>query len=362
MKTIEKNPISNRIRGSQIFWGLAGFIVIMTLLLGFTACKNNTGPNQPQEPTVNSYAQGLIAPVGIAVDSDGRLWVGEQGTGQNDSRISVITQDGQVHPFLTGLPSDTVQTDIIGAWRPVFSTDGNKLYIVQGEGSQSSSMSLLSVDVSGFSPGDSPLSTSDVNTEADIGSFVLDDRGFSKSNPYDMTIGPNGNHYIIDAGANAIIRHDPQSGQLSLFATFDPVPNPSDVGPPKTDAVPTGIVFTNGRFYVSALSGFPFNEGQANIYEVDMNGNVLIHQGGLTNLVDIAVDPRNGNLMVLQIAQFTPQTGFQPNTGQLLQLQDGVMDTVVTDLNFSSGMFYSSSGDLFISSLAEGQILKVTIP
>ncbi|MDL1878035.1 hypothetical protein FBQ85_23120, partial [Cytophagia bacterium CHB2] len=47
------------------------------------------------------YASGLTGPIGIAVDGRGWLWVAEQGTGNQDSRVVVVTTDGQVHPFLS---------------------------------------------------------------------------------------------------------------------------------------------------------------------------------------------------------------------------------------------------------------------
>lgn len=343
---------------------LALFTLFLGLALLIAGCDlfDPGEPDTPESPTVRLYAEGLVAPIGIEVGPQGWLWVGEQGTGQDDSQISVITPDGQVYPFLTGLPSDTVAGEITGAWRPYLSADGSELLILQGEGTDALSMSLLAADLSGFAPGDPPLTSSDVRVVADIGAFVLGEQRFAQSNPYAMTVGPGGDQFIVDAGANALIRRDTDTGQLSVFATFEEVPNPTPVGPPMTDAVPTGIVFTDGRFYVSALTGFPFPEGQARIYAVDMQGRVSLYKKGFTALVDVVVDPRDGNLMVLQIARFNPQSGFQPNTGQLLKVQGGAIDTLVSGLNFSSGMHVGAPGELFVSSLAEGTILKVTFP
>ena len=346
------------------------------------------GDSGDERPTVSLYADGLVAPIGIEVDGQGRLWVGEQGTGNDDSRLSVITPDGQVHPFLANMPSEIVQGDPLGVLRAYFSPNGEDLLIFQGEGTNPLSMHLLRADPTGFTPGDPPLDTSAVEEVADIGGFVLSEAfDFATSNPYAMALGPDGNQFIVDAGANAIIRRNQDTGELSVFAQFDDLQNPTEVGPPVIDAVPTDVVFTDGRFYVSTLTGFPFPEGQARIYEVDLQGNVSVFKEGFTALVDLAVDPHDGALFALQIAQFNPASGFLPETGQLLKVPPtGAPDTLVTGLNFSSGMHVGAHpkststpestssvrsgrsravgapGELFVSSLADGAVLRIELP
>ena len=71
----------------------------LVLLLGLL-----TAPAHAQS-NASVYAEGLVAPTGLETDSEGRVWVAEQGTGSDDSRISVITPDGTVYPFATGLRS-----------------------------------------------------------------------------------------------------------------------------------------------------------------------------------------------------------------------------------------------------------------
>ena len=343
-------------------------LTLLLLFLGaillFAGCDLfDDEPGGPERPTVSIYAEGLVAPIGIEVDRRRRLWVAEQGTGHNDSRISVVMPSGRVHPFLTGLPSEIIQGDPIGAVRP-YLDDGTLLFF-QGEGSDELSMSLLSIDASHFTPNDPPKEVTDVEQVADIGDFVLSERlDFTNSNPYAMAIGPDGDQFIVDAGANAVLRRDPSSGQLSVFARFADLSNPTNVGPPTIDAVPTGIVFREGRFYVSALTGFPFPEGLARIYEIDLQGNVAVHKKGFTALVDVALDPRDGELLVLQIARFrfNPAPGFQPHTGQLLKVHDGTIDTLVSGLNFSSGMHPRAPKEVFVSSLADGEILRIALP
>jgi hypothetical protein len=285
--------------------------------------------------------------------------VAEQGTASDDSRISVVSPDGQVYPFLEGLPSETNATgEVTGTNHPYFDDDGN-LMIVQGEGTDPLSASLLLVDTTGFVPGDAPLSPDDIHTAHDIGGFVLD-QGFAETNPYTLVPGPDGDLFVVDAAANAIIRRAASTGDLDVFATFSAVPNPTDIGPPMVDAVPTGIALADGRFYVGSLTGFPFANGAASIYEVDLDGNTSVFRDGLTTIVDVDVDPRDGELVVLQHAAFTPPPPFVPSSGVVLKLRgDGGLDTLASGLNRPSGMRFSPSGDLYISMLTDGEIRRL---
>jgi hypothetical protein len=315
------------------------------------------------QATVSDYATGLQVPIGLEIDNQGRLWVAEQGTGNNDSRVSVVTTDGMVHPFLTGLPSAIVEGNPAGAQHLYFDANGN-LLILQGEGAHFLSESVLAISTAGFTPGDTSRKIDDLKTVHKIGRFSLSQVGRS-TNPYALALGPENNLFIVDAGFNGMVKLERCTGGLSVFATFATVRNPTAVGPPFVDAVPTGIVFRNNKFYVGGFTGFPFLPDSSRIYEVELNGNVSVLKTGLTAVVDLALDPRDGNLVFLQFGRFAfapPPPGFRPNTGGVFKLRAGVVDTVVFGLNFPSGLRFAANGDLFISSLAEGKILKITFP
>lgn len=317
------------------------------------------------QPSIIPYADGLITPIGIQIDDQGRLWVGEHGTGQNDGRVSIITTDGEVHPFLVGLPSEEVGIgEIAGTNHLYFDGDGN-LMIVQGEGTDSLSASILLVDTTGFVPGvSSQLDVDAVHTAHDIGSFVHEsDEGFEESNPYALAVGPDDDLFIVDAAANAVIRRSSETGDLEVFATFPDVPNNTGVGPLMVDAVPTGIVFAEDRFYVGSLTGFPFASDAASVYEVDLDGNVSVFRDNLTTLVELTLDPRDGELVALQIGEFRqppPAPPFEPGTGVVLKLRtDGSVDTLAAALNLPTGLRFSANGDLYVSSFTDGEILRV---
>ena len=105
-----------------------------------------------------------------------------------------------------------------------------------------------------------------------------------------MTLGPDGALYFADAGANAIIRRS-KTGDLSVLAEIPGVANPTPVGPPVVQSVPTGIVYDGQKFLISTLLGFPFPSGKAVIYQMDLSGKVSVYQQGFTSLV--AVKPNS---------------------------------------------------------------------
>ncbi|MGH7563965.1 MAG: hypothetical protein ACREK5_06045 [Gemmatimonadota bacterium] len=125
--------------------GLQPFATAVALLFSVACNDDNGGPTDPIDPgpvmpTVEVVATGLLAPQGIELDDQGRLWIAEQGTGADDGRISVLTPDGQVHPVLVGLPSNLVQGNPEGVHHLVFLglADGVELLLgAQGLGEDS---------------------------------------------------------------------------------------------------------------------------------------------------------------------------------------------------------------------------------
>jgi hypothetical protein len=297
------------------------------------------------------FADGLTNPAGIYVDDNGFLWVASLGTGADDAGVYVISPDGEVNPFITGLPSTIVQGDPAGTNHVYFNND-RQLLIVQGQGAGEVSGSVLLVDTTGFAPGDDPLGPSDIDQVFNVSDFVTGELG-GESNPYAMTFLPNSPFsYITDAAANAVV--EGHGDELSIFATFDDVPNTGSQGPPMVDAVPTGVDYdpTTENLYVGTLTGFPFNEGAATIFEIDLDGNVTPLIEDLTTVVDIQVIPGGGGLVFLEHR-------FSPGAGRLYKWENGELMEMAADLTRPAGLRVGLNGEVYVSVLDEGQILKI---
>jgi sugar lactone lactonase YvrE len=296
------------------------------------------------QPTVEVYATGFVNPIGLEIDGAGNLWVGEQGTGSgNTAKVSMVTPNGQAYTFLNDLPSGAPAFEPIGAQDVYFDIDGKLLVVLSGS-SDSLSGRVLFVDTTGFVPGGTPFNRSNIVYSINVESI------FPGDNPYKITIGPDNDLFIIDASANAIARWNRSNGSLSSFTTFPPIG--------QSEAVPTGIIYTGSNFYVGTLTGLPIPIGAAKIYNVDLSGNKTVYQDGLTAIVDIAISPIDGALYAIQHAEFGPP--WLNNKGRLFRIQNGVVDTLLSEMPRPSGMVFNSNGDLFISSFSDDNIVKVS--
>lgn len=324
------------------------YLLSATLLLALTTgCNDIDGLDEllaSQRPTLTDALQ---APIGMSVDDKGRVWVSESGTGNNDARVSLVTGAGKVYPVFTGFESQILPNGELGSLGHVLYRNGI-LYILGGNFGK-----LYRIDVSTYRPGDPARPASSLPSE-DIGTFVRSQNLSDPidSNLYNLTFGPDGNLYITDAGANAIIKRDKDNGALSVFAR---IPNIN----PRTQPVPTGIVHDGSKFLVSLLTGFPFATGAAKILQVSNSGVVSDYRTGFTTLTDIALSSNN-TPVVTQYAEFVfapPTVGFQPNTGRVANeagtILLGGLDQP-TDIERIAGSTY------YVLTTSNGTIRRVT--
>ncbi|MBP6825937.1 MAG: hypothetical protein KA165_05160, partial [Saprospiraceae bacterium] len=165
--------------------------------------------NAQVAPTIvgQGFTKGLV---GIEVDGNGKIWLTEQGSGNNDGAITVLNPDGTTSPFMAGLASAlTPSGELSGPVRTI-QLSGDKVLVVMGEGVQSSMEALLIVDKSGWTPG-TPLPFTAIEQIIKIGDFTHA-QGAMNSNPYNLTWDAAGDIYIADAGGNSIVKRKDATG------------------------------------------------------------------------------------------------------------------------------------------------------
>lgn len=324
-------------------------LICIAVLIFFAGCKK--GNHNPLF-TISTVASGLVNPMGIETDRQGNIWVTEPGTANNDAKVVVIKTNGAKYDAIVNLSSIINENsgEMQGAGHLLL--DKGILYVLSGN-------YMYKADVSGFKPGDTPIDGSTLAFE-DIGSFVISYpfvNNAHDTHPYNLIKGPDGDIYIADAGANAII-HRESAGHYSVLAEIPGFANPTPVGPPQVQSVPTGIIFDGNHFLVSTLTGFPFPAGQAKVYKVSLTGNVSVYQQGFTTLVDIA----DGNIYgraLLQYGAFGP-TGFVPGTGSFILANGSSSMELINTLNMPVGLKQVNGHTWYITSMGDGTVLKAT--
>jgi len=260
-------------------------------------------------------ASGLDNPRHLTFAPNGDLFVVEAGFGGGDScsehpdlgvfclgfsgAVRRVSDAGADPEVLTGLPSIiNDEGEVLGPSDIVFT--GSKNFAV--------SVGLGGSDEfrAGFGPFGTLLATlvtgrlgvDDYSLFADVMANEV------AANPDGTDIDSNpvgfvrqGSRYVLaDAGGNAVV--EVRQRRSTEFSTVAALP-PTSIG---ADAVPTAVVRgPDGAYYISQLTGFPFQPGAANIWRVEPGAAPTVYASGLTNVTDLAF-ARDGTLYAVEIA------------------------------------------------------------
>ena len=326
-------------------------IFLLALIMIAGSCNKIRDLIEP-ELKITTLSTGFALPIGVETDPLGRIWVAESGTGKNDGKVSVVLPDGRKYPVYTGFDSYKIDNGEIEGPSHLLYSEGT-LYIVGGYSK------LHKANVSAYQIGDAPKNASSLPVE-DIRPFVLDyDFKYKiyETHLYGITAGANGNIYLTDAASNAVLRRAP-NGVMSVVAELSPFANPTPVGPPQIQKVPTSLYFDGQNLLLTTLTGFPFIPGKAAIYKVTPAGVISTYQDGFTTLVDIEKGGRKGKL-VLEHGRFGAM-GFVPNTGRLLWANGSSISELAGGLNTPAGLKQLNDHTWYVTSTGDGTLLKVT--
>jgi hypothetical protein len=161
----------------------------------------------------------------------------------------------------------------------------------------------------------------------------------------------------VDAAANAIIRRQATTGELSVFASIPAIDNPGG-DPSQVQAVPTGIVYDGSNFFVCSFTGFPFPAGKAAVYQVDQTGRTSVYQTGVSALADIELGP-DRKPVVIEYGFWTGEA-FAQNSGTMVRLTPQQNKVLVTGLNFPNSIRRAGPNAYYVAQTFDGIIQKVT--
>jgi hypothetical protein len=114
--------------------------------------------------------------------------------------------------------------------------------------------------------------------------------------------------------------------------------------------------------YVGQLTGFPFPEGEANVYRIE-GGSAQVVARGFTNIMDIAFD-RKGRLYVLEIDSDGLATGG--TTGALIRVRkNGTQHIVMSEGLVHPGGLAIRGRHAFVSNCGDcansGSVLRIPL-
>jgi hypothetical protein len=250
-----------------------------------------------------------------ALSKQDRLIVAESGTPTpNTGRLSIVELNGSRRTLLGGLPSGISAEGGAPSGPSGVFLRGRTLYLAIGVGDAVLTGSVAGTEIANPNPS-SPILSSvlaiefSADVEAMTTGFTLgtaDQQALASGTPVTLTNGsesltirvvanfpnftleprPNapdnvrnsnpfalvavGNQlYVTDGGQNTLRQIDLESGSFFNLVTFPPIPNPTPVGAPVLDPVPTGIAYANGKLLVTLFRGFPFAAGSSVAEAVD---------------------------------------------------------------------------------------------
>ena len=128
-------------------------------------------------------------------------------------------------------------------------------------------------------------------------------------------------------------------------------------------AVPTSVAVRPDRdYYVSQLTGFPFEKGLAKIYRIGRDGSLSMYAQGLTNVTDLAFAD-DGTLYAVQISTDGLLTG---PIGALVKVNPrGAPEVVAGDLFAPYGLAlsgraaYVTTGSVLAG---DGEVVRIPLP
>ncbi|MEZ4610045.1 MAG: ScyD/ScyE family protein [Caldilineaceae bacterium] len=308
-------------------------------------------------PSVTVVVDGLFGPLGLETLADGSLLVAEEGTGQRDDSagVSLITPDGTVGRFISGLPSTRDAGDLAGVPLVKLSPDGTTLYVGNfGVGHLWTYTLSADEQAHGIALPAVPLTTDDLGTAmARLNNVML-------INPFDMTFDAAGVPVVADASGNGVAKEN-ANGTTRFIHRFDQLPNPV-MASDTIEAVPTGITRVDDEYWVTLTGGCPYPAGGGQLVAIDEARNQRTIVDGLNMPIDVAVGP-DGTVAGCWSSPGSPRTPIasaaratRPRPAASSRLRpDGTLETVIDHLNFPGAVFPVDDGSLYISEVLPGR-------
>lgn len=357
--------------------------------------------SQPQ-----TLATGLQSPVKLILTPQGNFLVTETSMNPNSGRVSFVSRGGVRRSLIEGLPSGTEVTLAGGSGPAAIALRDRTLYLTIGPGDSERSGTAPRTSALNPQGVSSPIFSTllKVRFSADVdvigGTFrmtvqnqqalndgkevEITDGGDSArislltrfpiaephpaaiykfSNPWGLALSEDGGSlYLTDASQNCLLQVDTATGRWRRLARFAPIPNPTPVGPPMVDAVPTSVRVYGDSVLVSFLTGFPFVRSNSRVLAVNPETGVADpFIFNLTSATDVLWRTRPSGRAQFFVLEFSANQSANPAPpGRLLRFDSAEPQVAGTFITPVSMVFDEATSELFILEL-RGQIQQLKI-
>lgn len=364
--------------------------------------------------TTSTFVAGLKTPVKIIyAQPQGYFLVSEAGDAlvPNNGRVSIVTNAGARLTLLDGLPSGPAAPNNNSSGPSALWLNGNTLYIAIGAGNEVLNGPFPGTEIPNPHP-NSPLFSSVLELQfhstgvplknlnyqllpadhtrlangetillggngrphaslrlvANFPDFTPNPRpdfpnNVRASNPFGVVLTAN-TLYVADASQNMIRTVNLASGAIGTFFTYPPRPNPGMPPPPFIEAVPDGLRLVGNQLLVPLLTGFPFLPQFAEIRSIDLTtGTDSLFIGGLTSAIDV-LPVSSGCVFCHPVYTLEFSTNLLMGApGRIQRFDSPTTSTVIVNnlISPTSMALNPSSGDIFVTEIFPGRIIRVTL-
>ncbi|MCH2162130.1 MAG: ScyD/ScyE family protein [Phycisphaerales bacterium] len=299
-------------------------------------------------------ASGLVLPIGLNADAEGRIWISEIGPpadGLNSSLSYFAPATGWTkQAYITDLPTlvNPANGEPAGAHCISFSEGGLLMLSIGGGPSfvnpQLGGVSFYDISDAMVAGGPYTATGAAYIDTIETWSYAVGPGGFNDSNVYSAVDSCNGELFIVDSGGNAVVRWDglgiDPAVNFSTFASFDYIKNPKGG---LIESVPTRIIELQDTdeyaFAVTELTGVPFLPGTSTLWLLDWDGNKTALATGLQTIVNGTMDNDGSFLLTSAGSPGGGPAGFEPGTGKIYRVtRGGDVSVVLAGLTLPTGI------------------------
>ncbi len=327
-------------------------------------------------------ATGLLGPRGLAFAPDGSLYVAEAGLGGDrltvgdcrqipgpvgpysggmTGRISRVGPDGSRSTVADGLPSSRSRPEVgesVSGVADVALVDGDLYALISGAG--------CSHGLADTTNGIYRVAGGRAGLVADLGAY-RSSTTVADPDPGDDEY--DGTWYSMAVADGALWTVEPNHGDFVRVGLDGTIARVADVSASQGHIVPTAVAYRPDldAFFIGNLGRLPAERGSARILRVDRDGRVGVWASGLTTVLGLTWDGRDGFYAVE--ASVVEEPGrLRPSAGRVVRVAGGDrIDVIASGLMLPAAIAaHPESGALYVSvggfgPSGSGEIVRIDV-